>query len=84
MPEISNYQWLRHMCRNCRTLIIGNSIWRNTIHLVYLFPGGNAKHKAGRGTGIQGSYVGVGRAKETNIVRGRGRGRGTGRGGGGH
>ena len=42
-------------------------------------PGGNAKHKAGRGTGIQGSYVGVGRAKETNIVRGRGRGRGRGR-----
>ena len=25
------------MCRTCRTLIIGNSIWRNTIHLVYLF-----------------------------------------------
>ena len=43
-------------------------------------PGGNAKHKAGRGTGIQGSYVGVGRAKETNIVRGRGRGTGRGRG----
>ena len=42
-------------------------------------PGGNAQHKAGRGTGIQGSYVGVGRAKETNIVRGRGRGRGRGR-----
>ena len=26
-------------------------------------PGGNAKHKAGRGTGIQGSYVGVGKDK---------------------
>ena len=34
-------------------------------------PGGNAKHKAGRGTGIQGRYVGVGSTKETNIVRGR-------------
>ena len=31
------------------------------------------------GQEIQGSYVGVMRAKETNIVRGRGRGRGRGR-----
>ena len=46
-------------------------------------PGGNAKHKASRGTGIQGSYVSVGRTKETNIVRGRARGRGRGRGRGG-